>query len=486
MRIAELVIENYKGFKGEHKFDLDSNLVFIVGENNTGKSTLFEAINTLQNGFKDIKKIKNVNSNSSENLKIQVKLKGDITEAINYFSQNKYLNYVFEENGEEILIIRRQTEETQWIDSKGAEKIITSKNIAIWNPEKKIFENPAGIDSAFKTLFESQYIWADTNPDEISDFSNTKICGRLINAVAGDFFLSEMWKNFEEVHRSTFADRANNDSLISKVSILENDIREIMEEQYGKSSISFNFSLPEHTSFLKLGDILLDDGVETSQSEKGNGMKRALALALIQVYSKSLIKHDEDESAKKPLFFMLDEPETFLHPKAQERLILSLKRISFTNQIFITTHSPYLVKYFCKDNHKLLVFSKEDSSNQFVNISNELSLFSDYSPTWGEINYYAYNICWPEFHDELYGHIQHKTHMFTIKEVDEYLTANYGIEKSKQWIRDRNGKLIYEQITIGSFIRNFIHHPENRYNQPYTQEELESSTRELINIVKHL
>lgn len=441
MRIVELVLENYKGFYGRHNFNLDSNLVFIVGENNTGKSTLFEAINNLQSGFKDIQKIRNIKSEANSNIMIQLKLKGEIINTITNFSEDKYISYVFQEDGEDTLIIRRQTKETEWIDSRGKKKVISHKNIAVWNNEKKLFENPSGIDSAFKTLFECQYIWADTNPDDISDFGGTKICGRLINTVAQDFFVSDIWKDFEEIHRKTFTDRSNSESLISQVSSIEEELKSIMEEQYGKSSVSFNFSLPEQTSFLKFGDILLDDGVETSHSEKGNGMKRALALALIQIYSNKLIRHEENDHIHKPLFFMLDEPETFLHPKAQEKLMKSLNKLSERNQTFITTHSPYLLKIFDKQKHKLLVFNKDTLSNQFENISDELNLFDNYSPTWGEINYFAYKICWEEFHDELYGHIQHKENIFTIKQLDNYLLDNHGIQKSKEWKREKREKL---------------------------------------------
>ena len=48
MRISEIVIENYRIFKGKHTLPVNKNLVFFVGENNTGKSTVFEAIDFLK------------------------------------------------------------------------------------------------------------------------------------------------------------------------------------------------------------------------------------------------------------------------------------------------------------------------------------------------------------------------------------------------------------------------------------------------------
>ena len=40
-----------------------------------------------------------------------------------------------------------------------------------------------------------------------------------------------------------------------------------------------------------------------------------------------------------PTFFFIDEPETFLHPQAQDKLLDSLENISQNSQVFITTHS---------------------------------------------------------------------------------------------------------------------------------------------------
>jgi len=38
MKITQVKVNNFKAFKGENVFDLSSGLVFLVGENNTGKT----------------------------------------------------------------------------------------------------------------------------------------------------------------------------------------------------------------------------------------------------------------------------------------------------------------------------------------------------------------------------------------------------------------------------------------------------------------
>jgi len=222
-------------------------------------------------------------------------------------------------------------------------------------------------------LYETQFIWADTNPDDISDFGSTKICGRLLMSAAQDFYQSPQWKNFTDVHKNTFT--KGKDSLSAKVKPLEASLQKIISEQYGDTTVKFDFSLPDVASFTKSGTIkLVDNEVETNSSEKGTGMQRALALALIQVYADTITRVAEDDKKAKPLLFFIDEPETFLHPKAQDKLIVALEIISGSSQIFLTTHSPYLLKKYNSRNHSLHIFSKTKLGNK-EEPSLELTLF---------------------------------------------------------------------------------------------------------------
>lgn len=78
-------------------------------------------------------------------------------------------------------------------------------------------------------------------------------------------------------------------------------------------------------------------------------MQRALALSLIQLYAK--ITNKSEGTIEKPIIFLIDEPETFLHPKAQNKLMEAFNELSRKSQIFITTHSPYLLKLFDKNRY---------------------------------------------------------------------------------------------------------------------------------------
>lgn len=44
MFISKIELHNFKGFNGNHEVYFDSGVNFFVGDNNCGKSSIFEAI----------------------------------------------------------------------------------------------------------------------------------------------------------------------------------------------------------------------------------------------------------------------------------------------------------------------------------------------------------------------------------------------------------------------------------------------------------
>lgn len=494
MYISSLTIENFKGFKGKHEAIFGEGLIFFVGDNNTGKSTVFEAIDFIKTGIPSGKTVGDIkNKTTQDDVTVTLKLKGNIKVVIKDFSETKYEKFVFEEDGHEMLLARRSSK-VEHIKQSGKDVELDISKVALWNPETGQYENPSGVDKVFKTLFEAQFVWADTNPDDISDFGATKICGRLLNAAVGDFFETNQWKKFAAVHKETFHE--GKDSLSIRAKSLETKIQDIMVSQYGDADVSFSFNLPDIVSFLKSGSININDGVETASKAKGTGMQRALALALIQIYADELAMHTDDPEKAKPLFLFIDEPETFMHPRAQKKFLDALSVIADVRQIFVTTHSPYLLKSYSSKN-QLFIFTKDNGENKFDN-DDKIGLFRASSPTWGEINFYAYGMPTVEFHNELYGFLQAEAIAIdernsAEKKFDAVLVDN-GQVYSKKWTREKGGKISADpnfqnyDVMLQTFIRNKVHHPENgtMKSANFTQNELGSSITEMTRLIGKL
>ena len=194
-----------------------------------------------------------------------------------------------------------------------------------------------------------------------------------------------------------------------------------------------------------------------------------------------LLKSIANES-KGSVIYLIDEPELHLHPKAQEQLLDLLIKESKTKQIFVSTHSPFIFKNSLSKNVGVLLFNRDHNNNIAIsNAKDKHWRIFPWSPSWGEVNYYAYNLPTVEFHNELYGYLQDNAEKNNIDDFDKYLNQA-NVSKNKKYVRNGNAK----DVTLCTYIRNQIHHPENKDNERYTDDELKVSIEILINLPKKL
>ena len=157
------------------------------------------------------------------------------------------------------------------------------------------------------------------------------------------------------------------------------------------TSIEVEVTPPNIDDIFKVGtQIWINDGVKTDVNRKGNGLQRALIFALIKSYAK-IIRQENSASneegtnrqASNSSYFIIEEPELYLHPQAQRDLYSTLKTLSENNnQVIITTHSNSFVdisKYKSliiakKENVTLGTTVKQCTSNLFVDIGEKQKL----------------------------------------------------------------------------------------------------------------
>ena len=204
----------------------------------------------------------------------------------------------------------------------------------------------------------------------------------------------------------------------------------------------------------------------------GSGIEMIISLMFLETLA---------SMAKDEIIIIIDEPELHLHPSLQEKFINYLKAVSKEKQIIVSTHSPYFFKNCVSENTiKLLV--TENTKNKFTvkDSDFQLNLFP-WSPSWGEINYFAYNLPTVEFFNELYGYLHELSKTDNITAFDNYL-AQKGYLQDKQWFNKQTSKNF--DYTLFTFIRNSIHHQENRINPTYTEGELVYCITEMLKLIK--
>ena len=100
MFIQTLKLSYFKGFSSENTTfnfnipngNLGSGLNILVGENNSGKSTIFEAISFLRDETKEVERLKNKQSDNTQpyDASVELTFSGSIEDVINQFApENK-------------------------------------------------------------------------------------------------------------------------------------------------------------------------------------------------------------------------------------------------------------------------------------------------------------------------------------------------------------------------------------------------------------
>jgi hypothetical protein len=155
-------------------------------------------------------------------------------------------------------------------------------------------------------------------------------------------------------------------------------------------------------------------------------------------------------------------------------------------QIFVSTHSPYIFKDAFPARPGMFIFRRDDATDEIEVINANLTSFGHFpwSPSWGEVNFSAYDLPTIELHNELYGFIQEQTNNTSEQAIETYFTSK-GVSLSKSWIRMSGGTVQPPyNVTIFTYIRNTIHHPENTQNAHYTDVELRQSTSEMMGLIE--
>ena len=238
------------------------------------------------------------------------------------------------------------------------------------------------------------------------------------------------------------------------------------------------------TSDLKWSDVFKGFSIAGDEdipiNKRGSGVKRMILLNFFRAEAERLSK----ENRKCGIIYAIEEPETSQHNRHQNLLIDSLKQLSTNDgvQIFITTHSPSIVKRLDFSN---LILVRDDSEIRDVVAVEKKSL--PY-PSINEVNYLAFQELSVEYHNEMYSYLQaiaidEDPANEKEKEFEEWLT-NHGCIKNKNWIRLVKGvaKPAYP-VTLPTYVRNCIHHPENKENAVYSEKEISQSIELLRSII---
>jgi putative ATP-dependent endonuclease of the OLD family len=401
MQFTNVTVDNYKGLR-EADCTL-SDFVCVVGENNAGKSSLLQAVLLFINGsklpkdaFYDPDKeilitvhMSNVSDELLEKLgddhrqKLQVYVRDEkLTLARRYATDGtsklrvvtnvpreiKYRSERVSEafagkKGKEIADVLRvfypatgDEDAFVAIATQTAAKALVADYVSKLPPEELVLEDiqlPTGIDNSIRAILPEP-IYIPAVKDLIDDLKTKEGAsfGRLLNILLDviEEDLSEAAETFEnlrkKLNRIENEDGTISDDRMERVKRIEATIQDNLKETFRDVRIELEIPPPEIKAVLSNASVVADDGVRGPVDNKGDGFKRAITFSILRTYvqlsqDKDWRKDPEDPKPTRDRFlFLFEEPELYLHPRAQSILFEALALISKRHQTVVTTHSP--------------------------------------------------------------------------------------------------------------------------------------------------
>jgi predicted ATP-dependent endonuclease of OLD family len=215
---------------------------------------------------------------------------------------------------------------------------------------------PTGIDNSIRNLLpEPVYITAVKDlSDEMKTKESTpfgKLLAILLNLISREF--EDAQETFRDLNAKLNVIRQDGDVVqddrIQHVRDIEATIQRHIQDIFSITELSLRIPPPEIKTVLSNAVLWADDGSMGPVELKGDGFKRAVTFSILRSYVELSRKPSwnpevldmQDRSFLEPRYlFMFEEPELFLHPKAQRVLFDALSEISKEHQVIVSTHSP--------------------------------------------------------------------------------------------------------------------------------------------------
>jgi AAA15 family ATPase/GTPase len=401
MKISNIQIENYRGIKTLQNIPL-SNLTSIVGKNDSGKSIILNAIAS----FLDPKTYPITNSdfnNPASKITIECQLQSD---SLLDILASKLKSKVKKEEGLEDFVKYFVFDNSIVVKKEvnGPKKGFDIEYVKIMDYDNPDFQNLyLKKDLELNELLEKHKIKVpvdgkgrNSKVEKISHI-HTFCSGNGINLIESyiedeykissllpevELFSSDYGLEADTSFRSQsvteikdyFDREAAKDAkldivekeIIAEMQIEAEAIKGYMEGYV--SSIQKVEILPtiDWKAAVKSVDVSFQftgDERPIPMSHKGTGYRRMFMVARFRYLA--------EKNKGMNIVYLIEEPETFLHPSAQEDLLNAFRELSDDNQIVLSSHSPVFVGATNKDS-VVLCKRSDESMYEYLTAGNEI------------------------------------------------------------------------------------------------------------------
>lgn len=375
MNIVGIRVKNYKSFLDSGKIPVDKKLFSLIGQNNTGKSAIMDAVQCVFPSSKKSVSVLDFHKGTDDEISIEIWFDG-VNET--YLEEKIY--------GDKIL---KQLEKVRNIQAGLGENPTQSKIKKLDAEKEKIekirSENYDAYTAKYNIKDEKFYVrlvskkgknvykkFYIDNEIEITEGDLKALLPQLkvIPAIrdpknestaGSNSYLKELIQMLDDEIQTSIKIEGNNITYkeLNKVIAEETKARcksigESVTQFYNQAIgteeyiviIDSDVNISKGTTYTtKIRDI--NTGIESDILNCGTGYQSMIILSILETYVKISQKNSD-------YILLIEEPEVYLHPKLQRKMIDTLVTISNKNQIIFTSHSPITVSKLSKDQIRLV------------------------------------------------------------------------------------------------------------------------------------
>ncbi len=400
MIIKKYKVENFRSIKKE-KIEIKNNFLQLIGENNSGKTNLLLALRLFfSKSIVGLSKSDFFKEKLNKNIIITITF-----EELNHSERDFFERYIINDKIKlkKVFSINEETERTttsfEILQEYPDLCYFSEEYLSTWNENKSEIENWIEENNhqnyfynekgkLTKTSFKvgiHDFLENETNIDMRKIWCKSPFQWKEVVSILPELLYIEATKHLSEEMKTTIKSKSIYKKILEKIILEEikqketsiedfqNSLDEIkqkinkiedsndnrfqiikdielkLKENLNKNILTKNleikFLTPKFSDFFSNSEIFIDDGINSSIEEKGDGIKRSLIFALFLTYSRYLRAKQENQnnSTYRPFIFLIEEPELYLHPQAQKELLNILYTISTYDQVLYTTHSTHFI-----------------------------------------------------------------------------------------------------------------------------------------------
>lgn len=381
--IESIEIRNYKSMVDSGNIIFDSHIFALIGQNNTGKSTILDAIQCFHPEIKKTVELRDYHSRS-KSVEINVSFAGVSNE---YIAQKMFADDLqkYEEKHKDLILNNARPDEIAKYEVGFAKKIEEKifsviKKYEIEEEQMKVkltvpitngivgkkaysveSGNTISETDLKKILPTIKVIPAIRNPQNESSAGTNSYMKDLIqmldDGIETSIEVSGNKVNYNDLNR-IIADASN-----YRCSRLSSEITRKYSEVIGNDDfeihISSDVNISKGTTY---STKLLDkhSNLESDMLNCGTGYQSMIILAILQTYL-------ELENRQCGYIIIIEEPEVYLHPTLQRKMIEAMCNLSVDNQVLFSTHSPITISALKKEQVRIVIKEGAEARLEEIN-----------------------------------------------------------------------------------------------------------------------